>query len=176
MATAEFTPLTQPASASLPTEAASEKPLHRIRDVRMEQGMSLRSAARHMNSDVRTLRKQEDQSTDLKLSEVRAWQAALDVPLIDLLEEGDGSLSRPVLERARLVRLMKTAVALRDKAESEGLGRMAEMMVQQLIEVMPELKEVSAWHTYGQRRSLDDLGRIVEQSIPDETMPRSADD
>jgi hypothetical protein len=32
---------------------------------------------------------------------------------------------------------------------------------------MPELKDVSPWHSVGQRRSLDELGRIAEQPFSD---------
>jgi hypothetical protein len=35
---------------------------------------------------------------------------------------------------------------------------------------MPELKEVSPWHTVGQRRSLEELGRAAEQVIDDSSM------
>ena len=41
------------------------------------------------------------------------------------------------------------------------------MLVGQLIDLMPELAEVSAWHSVGQRRTQDELGRIAEQSLPD---------
>jgi hypothetical protein len=41
------------------------------------------------------------------------------------------------------------------------------MLISQLVELMPELKEVSAWHSVGQRRTQDEMGRIVERTIPD---------
>ena len=44
---------------------------------------------------------------------------------------------------------------------------MATMLEQQLIEVMPELKDVAAWHSVGQRRSHDELGRTAERTLPD---------
>ena len=44
---------------------------------------------------------------------------------------------------------------------------MAENLVEQLLELMPELKEVSPWHSVGQRRSLDEMGRIAEMQIGD---------
>ena len=34
-------------------------------------------------------------------------------------------------------------------------------------DLMPELKEVSPWHSVGQRRSLDEMGRIAEQPLGD---------
>jgi hypothetical protein len=44
---------------------------------------------------------------------------------------------------------------------------LASMLISQLVEVMPELQEVSAWHSVGQRRTQDEMGRIVERTIPD---------
>lgn len=140
---------------------------HRIREVRLQQGVSLRTAARHMDSDVRTLRKQEREDCDIRLSDLQKWQKALEVPIADLLEEGEAPLSRPVMERARMIRLMKTAAAILEQSGSVGIERLARMMIDQLVEVMPELEEVSSWHTYGQRRGLDDYGRVVERTIPD---------
>ena len=56
-----------------------------------------------------------------------------------------------------------------------GLQRMAQMMVEQLVEIMPELKEVSPWHTFGQRRSLDDYGRVTERRISDDVFQSRED-
>jgi transcriptional regulator with XRE-family HTH domain len=169
MATAEFE-LTGSMLTPVVTnnEVSDEQRLHRIRTVRLQQGVSLRSAARHIGTDVRSLRRQEQESTDLRISDLHKWQKALDVPLMELVEDTDEPLSRPVMERARLIRLMKTAAAIHERSPSEALKRMAETMVNQLVEIMPELKEVSPWHTYGQRRSLDEYGRVAERCVSDE--------
>jgi hypothetical protein len=118
--------------------------------------------------DVRQLRLQEQESTDIRLSDLHKWQKALDVPLAELLVEPESSLSPPVMDRARLVRLMKTAAAIRERAEAVGIRRMAQMLCEQLAEIMPELKDVSPWHDYGQRRSLEEYGRIVDRTVPDD--------
>lgn len=159
-----------PAAPPLEADSSQGTALHRVREVRLEQGLSLRSAARQMDSDVRTLRKQEQPTSDLRLSDLHKWQSALEVPLVDLIEDGDHALSRPVMERARMVRLMKTAMAIREQADDEQLSLMAEMMVQQLTEIMPELADVSAWHSFGQRRSLDEYGRVVERRISEQAL------
>ena len=57
--------------------------------------------------------------------------------------------------------------ALMERAPTPAVHRMANMLVEQLLEIMPELAEVSAWHNYGQRRSLDEYGVAVERSLPD---------
>jgi hypothetical protein len=62
---------------------------------------------------------------------------------------------------------MKTALAIREAAEDESVGRMAQMMAEQLVEIMPELRDVNPWHTVGQRRTLDEFGRIATETVPD---------
>ncbi|MFN0021446.1 MAG: helix-turn-helix domain-containing protein [Pirellulaceae bacterium] len=160
---------TSPIPLPLPLNAPG-RPLHRIQAVRAQQGMSLRTAARQLGIDVRAVRAQEQPSTDLRVSDLYRWQQVLDVPAADLLEESSEPLSRPVAERAKMVRVMKTAASLLESAESPASRRMAENLVQQLCDVMPELKEISSWHTVGQRRSLDELGRAAEQVIDDSSM------
>lgn len=143
------------------------RPLHRIQEVRRLQGMSLRTAARQLGTDIRSIRAQEQETTDLRLSDLYNWQRALDVPVGELLSDEDEPLSRPVKERAHMVKVMKTAKALHECAESPSQRRMAENLIEQLLELMPELKEVSAWHSVGQRRGADEMGRIGEQTIAD---------
>jgi hypothetical protein len=128
----------------------------------------MRTAARHTGTDVRQLKLQEQETTDLRISDLHKWQLALDVPISELLVEPDYCLSPPVLERARLVRLMKTIRAIQQRASSIRIRRMAETAADQLVEIMPELKEVSAWHEYGQRRSLNEYGRVVDRQVPDD--------
>ncbi len=153
------------------------KRLHRIREVRDEQGVSVRSAARRMGVEMRQVRNEEESSADLKLTDIYRWQEALEVPISDLLVETDSALSRPVLERARLVRLMKTAAALDERAAGNmAIKRLAKMLVEQLCEIMPELKEVGPWHSVGQRRSANELGRIAEQPISLDSLDDSSYD
>jgi len=141
--------------------------LHRIQEVRRLQGMSLRTAARQLDLDVRSIRAQEQATTDLKLSDLYRWQQALEVPVSELLVDADDRLSRPVRERGALLKVMKTARAIVELAHPGPARRMAENLVEQLVELMPELAEVGAWHSVGQRRSLDEMGRIAEQPVGD---------
>lgn len=143
------------------------QPLHRIQEVRQEQGVSLRTAARRIGTDMRSVRAQEQSTSDLRLSQLYQWQDVLEVPIADLLDEPGLPLSKPVMERARLVRLMKTVMSIQQKADSPAIERLAQVLIDQLVEVMPELAEVSAWHNVGQRRSLDEYGRVAEHPIPE---------
>jgi transcriptional regulator with XRE-family HTH domain len=145
----------------------SAKPLHRIGQVRQEQGVSVRSVARRLGMSMQDVRDQEHPTSDLRISQVMQWQQALEVPLADLLLDTEGPLSAPVNQRARMLRVMKTAKALAESASEAPIQRLASMLISQLVEVMPELQEVSAWHSVGQRRTQDEMGRIVERTIPD---------
>jgi transcriptional regulator with XRE-family HTH domain len=141
--------------------------LHRIADARRRQGISVRSAARRMGTSMDQVRRQEDPYADLSLSDLYRWQEALEVPVADLLVESDAPLSEPVLTRARLLRVMKTVRAIKESSASTSTQRFTTMLEQQLVELMPELSEVAAWHSVGQRRSPNELGRTAERVLPD---------
>ena len=63
---------------------------------------------------------------------------------------------------------MKTVAAIREKAQTPSIQRLADTLVDQILEIMPELKEVNPWHSVGQRRSLEEYGRIVERTYSDD--------
>jgi hypothetical protein len=50
---------------------------------------------------------------------------------------------------------------------------MVEMLVEQILEIMPELSDVTPWHTVGQRRTLDDLGRSGRSPVSEDLFRRS---
>jgi transcriptional regulator with XRE-family HTH domain len=141
------------------------KPLQRIKAVRKQQGINLRRIARQTGVRIRDLEYEELETTDLPLSRLYWWQQLLDVPVCDLLVESNAPLSTHVMERARLVRVMKTVAAIKEQADSLPIQRLTETLVNQLIEIMPELRDVSPWHSVGQRRSLEEFGRIAERTI-----------
>ena len=146
--------------------------LHRIGHVRRQQGVTLRNVARRLGMAMGVVRRQEQADCDLRLSDLHRWQQVLEVPVAELLVEGDGQLSGPVLERSRMVKLMKTAAALRERTAGTPVGRIVEMLVDQILEIMPELSDVTPWHTVGQRRTLNDLGRTGRSPVPEELFRR----
>lgn len=150
-----------------PASSEAQPPLQRIGEVRQQQGASLRSVARKLNLPMQEVREQEEPSADLRISDLRKWQQILEVPLSDLLIDNEGPLSEPVGKRASMLRVMKTAKAILEATECDSTKRLANMLVEQLVQIMPELADVSAWHTVGQRRTQEEVGRIVERSIPD---------
>lgn len=145
----------------------SDKPamhFHRVREVRLEQGVSPRSMARRLNMDVRSYKRLEEPTEDLPLSTLHRIQQALDVPLCDLLVQNEG-LSRPVEERAKMVKTMKTAVAIREAKGNARIQRLADMLCEQLVDLMPELKDVGGWPQFGARRGKSALGRALCEPI-----------
>jgi hypothetical protein len=147
--------------------ANAKRSLHRIADARRQQGISVRSAARRMHTSMDQVRRQEDPHCDIPLSDLYRWQEALEVPVVDLLIDSNTPLSEPVLTRARLLRIMKTVRAIKESASVVSIHRFTAMLEQQLIELMPELADVAAWHSVGQRRAPTELGRTGERIFPD---------
>ena len=146
--------------------ARAKQPLHRLATVRKQQGISQRSVARHLGVDTATVCQQEQEATDLPLSLIYAWQKVLDVPVAELLVDSDAPFSPSVLSRARLIRVMKTAASIKDKVHSSSLKSLVATLTEDLLEIMPELRETAGWHTVGHRRALDELGQVVERQLP----------
>ncbi len=145
--------------------SATQKPsLHRIARIREQQGISERTMARRLGVDVKRYRELEDPQCDLSLSQLIAIQTALEVPIGDLLEDRQG-LSRPVEERAKLLKIMKTAVAIKEAKISPRADRMAQMLCEQLVELMPELADVSGWPQFGARRGMSAVGKALQLPI-----------
>ena len=150
-----------------------ETPLHRIADVRRQQGVTLRNVARRLGVSLPLVRRQEQPDCDLRLSDLLRWQQVLEVPVAELLVEGEGQLSGPVLERSRMVKLMKTAAAIRERSREPAIVRMVEMLVDQVLEIRPELADVTPWHSVGQRRTGEELGRAARTVVSEELLRQS---
>lgn len=142
--------------------------LQKLHAARRRQGLSVRCVAQRLGRTVSEVRAQEDEHADLLISDLYRWQQALEVPLEELLAEPADSLSPRVRMRAQLLKIMKTAMAMRRQARSEAERRLSRLLVEQLLETMPELKEVSGWPAVGHRRRSDELGRIGENPISDD--------
>jgi transcriptional regulator with XRE-family HTH domain len=140
-----------------------ERPLQRVAEVRRQQGVSRRTVARRMNVELSAIREQESASYDMSLSQLYEWQKALEVPVAELLAEADDNLTASILLRAQLVRVMKSALAIQENARQDAIRRMIETLIEQLLEIMPELSGVGPWHAVGKRRRLDELGAAADR-------------
>ena len=156
------------ATSAVPFPSAAPRPLHRLGIVRRLQGISRRTVARRLNIEVSAIRRQEDETSDILLSKLYEWQKVLEVPVAELLVEAEDDLSPPVMQRAQLVRLMKTALAIVERADHAAVRRLAQTLVDQLTEMMPELAHITPWHAVGKRRRLDELGKAAKRALPDD--------
>ncbi len=143
--------------------------LHRLGEVRRQEGVSHRTVARRLGISVADVKQQENENADLSLSRLLQWQQVLHVPLVELLVEPGNSLSPPLLKRTQLMRLMKTVLSILEKASQTSVRRLAETMAGQLTEIMPELRDVSPGPTTGGRgRRREEYGRAAEFTLSDE--------
>lgn len=154
--------------AVVPIHLESALPLHRLGEARRQEDISRGNVVRHLGITVEDVRRQECTTTDLPLSVLHKWAKVLGLPVAELVEEPDELVSTPLFNRAGLVRVMKTAMAILERTGSPQTKRLARTMVDQLTEIMPELRGVSAWHAVGKRRRLDELGIAAERSLSDE--------
>ncbi len=157
-------PATKATPSTPQTACEPSRVQNRIAQVRAQQGISQRTMARRLRIDLKSYQALERPETDLRLSQLVALQAAMEVPLVDLLEDTQ-TLSRPVAERAKMIKVMKTAAALRETPSNVRVERMVQSLCEQLIELMPELAEVSSWPQYGSRRGSSAVGRALAQQI-----------
>jgi len=146
----------------------TQRPLHRLGIVRRLQGVTRRTIARHLDTDVSEVKLQEQETTDLSLSTLYEWQKLLDVPVAELLVDSEDPLSAPVLKRAQLVRFMKTVLAIMEESDHQRIHRMAETMIEQLVQIMPELEHITPWHAVGKRRRRDDVGVAAERRLSED--------
>jgi transcriptional regulator with XRE-family HTH domain len=147
---------------------APPRALHRLGAVRRLQGVSRRSVARKLDTDVAKVKIEERPTADLLLSRLYEWQEALEVPVTELLVEAGDELAMPVLKRAQLVRMMKTVLGILDASREEPIRRMAQTLIDQFLDVMPELRGISPWHAVGRRRRRDEYGVAALRRISED--------
>src|SRR5262245_42322885 len=93
-----------------PSVESRNRALQKLNVARRRQGLSIRCVAQRLGRTVGEVRAQEDERADMLVSELYRWQAALEVPIEELLEEPEDSLSTMVSVRAQLLKVMKTAM------------------------------------------------------------------
>lgn len=154
--------------AGVPVHVQRALPLHRLGDARRQEDFSHRTMARRLGITLEEVRRQECETTDLPLSVLQKWAKVLEVPVAELVQEPGDSLSMPLFNRAHMILVMKTATAILERAGDPRTKRLAQTLVDQLIEIMPELRGVIAWRTVGKRRRRYELGIAAERHLSDE--------
>ncbi len=160
--------------------ASKSHALHRIKQVRIAEDVSLRSVARRMNQETSILRDQEKEGTDLTLTELYRWQAALNVPVYELLIEPERALSEPIRTRASLIRLATTAKAILKTSTTRVTRCLAQDLLHQLVEMMPDLKNVLPGLKYRRcwrelRARGQNLGRTADRIVDTRWLNGDAD-
>ncbi len=136
---------------------------HRIRTVRLREKLSLKSASRRLSLSMSSLRALEDEANDIRLSVLYAWQSVLGVPVSELVIDLDLSLSEPIRQRACLLRIAKTANTIRKKCRDEAIRALADTLITQLVEIMPEVKEIGTWPDGRHSRNSTELGNAANR-------------
>lgn len=141
-----------------------EFPLQRVKEVRLREGLRpgvVKNALGLANkSDVA---RREDPKADYWLSEIYALAERFGVPPVQLLCDPGDDLCNSVTGRAKLVLLMKTANLIAENARQESVRRLAQGLCEQLVDMMPELAQIGAWHSVGKRRKVSELGVAAER-------------
>lgn len=137
------------------------RPLHRLKSVRQSEGVSRRTVARRLGISPGQVAEQEQEDRDMPLSALYAWQEVLGVPVTELLAESDEPLSTPVMRRAQFLRVMRTVKTILERSKQVSIRRMAQVLADQLTEIMPELEHVGPWPAVGQRRTSRELGQAA---------------
>jgi len=176
MSTADYSFSTIGNGTTVPLPVSQDRrPLHRLKTVRRQEGVSQSTVARRLGLSLSEVKEQEEETSDLPLSMLYQWQEVLQVPLSELLDDSDEPLSAPVMQRAILVRLMKTARAITQRSRQESIQRMAQVLTEQLVALMPELEDVTPWPEVGQPRTLSELGQVVHRRLSDESLSGLSD-
>ncbi len=161
--------------AVVPVHEECALPLHRLGEARRQENISRGTVARLLGITVEEVRRQECETTDLPLSVLHKWAKVLDQPVTELVQETGDSLSMPLFNRAHMVLVMKTAMTILERAGDPRTRRLAQTMVDQLTEIMPELRGAFAWPTVGKPRRRDELGVAAERSLSDEVFRHVVD-
>lgn len=155
--------------------APNARPLHRLGEVRKAQGVSVANVCRRLDMAALDVREQEKPTSDMLLTQLYKWRDILDVPVSELLVNPEDTLDDPIKSRASLVRVMKTVRSILETSHEKQVQWLAQTLFDQLVEIMPELRDVSAWPSVGQSREFKDYGQAIyrrfepgiEQAITD---------
>ena len=146
----------QPMAAA--TRPAGEPAMQCLRRVRRREGYSRRAVARRLGVSLDHVEKHEEPTCDMLLSELYRWRDALGVPVAELLEDPRDDLTPVVNLRCRLLRIMKSARSIAETTREAPVRRMTANLINSLLDIMPELRETTAWPAIGRPRQLDELG------------------
>lgn len=140
--------------------------LHRLGAIRKMRKLSLADVAQRLQLTCEEAKRQEQGESDLTLRDLYRWQQLLKVPVSDLLSDVEEPLALPAVKPEKLSPALQMALLILQQTKQPGIRRMAHTLVDQLVELSPELKRVAEEHTAGQSHRFDEQGRAMKGSLP----------
>ena len=143
--------------------SAPQRPLHRLAAARRQRHVSRQHLADGLHVDLETLRELEQAQSDFPLSLLYRCQEVLNVPLHELLVDAPDSSALPPAARAKMADWLRTVAMILKQAKQPAVCRLAHNLVNQMVELMPELKDLAAQYEAGNEQLLDSHGRAVRR-------------
>jgi transcriptional regulator with XRE-family HTH domain len=140
--------------------------LHRLAEVRRRKRVTRKQLAEALRVDVEAVRQQEDESCDLRLSTLYQWQRLLGAPIGELLVDAGHPLALPPLGKRRISGMMKAALTILRESRQPMIRRMASTLLNQLLEMAPQLEGFVAAQGVSPSRNLDSQGRLLPGGLP----------
>jgi hypothetical protein len=139
-------------------------PLQRIGEVQLRKGIrprTLHSCLRRLGwrLSLAAIKELEDPRADLLVSELWLVAEALEVSVEDLCCEGAADIPALALTKRGMTGMLKKAERILEQCHAESrTGRMAAVLIEQLIELEPDLRAPHAkWEAEQARRPLAGL-------------------
>ncbi|MDZ4780815.1 MAG: hypothetical protein SGJ19_11225 [Planctomycetia bacterium] len=129
----------------------SRRTFHHIRETRIRERISLRTAAKRLGLTTAEAGRHEAPERDLLLSEVHAWSEALRVPPNELAFGVSDDQDAEVAARAGMVKIARLLHRLQTRVPHCGLRKRAAAMLNEIIEAMPEVQALSESWTQKRR-------------------------
>ncbi len=136
---------------------------HQLRAVRRREHVTVRTMSKRLGATAGQIKQQEIETNDITVSTLLKWAAALEVPAAELLGEINPGLPPEVAIRAQLIRVVKTIRAIQERAKTPAIKYLAENLMNEVLEMCPELEDVKAWPHFGTR--VPRLGRALSNPV-----------
>lgn len=146
---------------------------HRIRAVRLQLQVSIRTFADLLGVGIKSARDIESPENDVGLARLRVIARHFRVPVTELIVEDEGDELHQL--RGFVVRVIKVCVAMEERSLASGEGmNLVKMLKARAVELLPEAAEVHDEHFHSLRPG-DEPGRIAGTMIPVDAQVRDGD-
>lgn len=108
---------------------------HRVREVRIEKGLTLEELAVRLGKSVPTVAWEEQPTFDLPVSGLRAWSEALEVSVDYLLIDQVNPIGLPRLTGSRIKQMENSAQKIAESAGDKATATFANGLLRQIREL-----------------------------------------